>query len=161
VEFVAAGGAGPQRPRVPEVLSDPSLTGMSRPQLAEMIERLSHHQAARTERHRYRCRGAERLPTARGGVFRQKITDAERVLATVLYQRGLCTRETLAELFEVSRRTVGKHPARGRPAPSTRRLHPGAGRIAVLHRSCPSRLRDTTARHNRNSATTVLILLLQ
>jgi transposase len=100
-------GTGPPRPRIPQVLSDPSLTGMSRQKLTEMIERLSHHEAARTERHRYRRRGAERLPGARGGVFRQKITDAERVLATVLYQRGLCTRETLAELFEVSRRTIG------------------------------------------------------
>jgi transposase len=106
-EFVAGAGGRPQRPCVPQMLSDPSLTGMSRQELAEMIERLSHHQAARTERHRYRRRGGERLPGARGGVFRQKITDAERVLVTVLYQRGLCTRETLAELFKVSRRTIG------------------------------------------------------
>jgi hypothetical protein len=40
-------------------------------------------------------------------VFQQKITDDERVLATVLYQRNLCTQDTLAELFEVSRRTIG------------------------------------------------------
>jgi hypothetical protein len=40
-------------------------------------------------------------------VFQQKITDDERVLATVLYQRKLCTQDTLAELFEVSRRTIG------------------------------------------------------
>lgn len=30
--------------------------------------------------------GGERLPGARGGVFRQKISNAERVLATMLYQ---------------------------------------------------------------------------
>ena len=29
------------------------------------------------------------------------------MLAAVLYQRGLCSHETLAELFEVSRRTLG------------------------------------------------------
>jgi hypothetical protein len=40
-------------------------------------------------------------------VFTQKITNAERVLATVLYQRKLCTQNVLAELFEVSRRTIG------------------------------------------------------
>ena len=40
-------------------------------------------------------------------MFTQKITDAERVLATVLYQRKLCTQDTLAELFQVSRRTIG------------------------------------------------------
>ena len=33
--------------------------------------------------------GGETLPGARGGVFTQKITLDERVLAAVLYQRGL------------------------------------------------------------------------
>ena len=60
-----------------------------------------------TKRHRHRRRGGERLPDARGGVFTQKITDAERVLAKALYQRKLCTQDILAELFQVSRRTVG------------------------------------------------------
>lgn len=72
-----------------------------------MTERVKHVQDARNERHRHRRRGGERLPGARGGVFRQRITDDERVLATVLYQRKLCTQDTLAELFEVSRRTIG------------------------------------------------------
>jgi hypothetical protein len=80
---------------------------MSRSDLAAMTERVAHTQAARTERHRHRRRGGERLPGARGGVFTQKITDAERVLATVLYRRNLCTQDTLAELFEVGRRTIG------------------------------------------------------
>jgi hypothetical protein len=100
-------GAKPQRPRLPEVLSDPALTGMTRPELAQMIERLSVQQAAQVERRRYRRRGGERLPGARGGVFLQKITDPERILATVLYQRGLCTRQVLADLFAVSPRTIG------------------------------------------------------
>ena len=38
----------------------------------------------------------------------QKITDAERVLATVLYRRGLGTHDILADLFQVSRRTIGE-----------------------------------------------------
>jgi transcriptional antiterminator len=40
-------------------------------------------------------------------VFTQKITPDERILAAVLYQRGLCSQDTLAELFEVGRRTIG------------------------------------------------------
>ena len=72
-----------------------------------MTERVGHVQNARNERHRHRRRGGERLPGARGGVFQQKITNAERVLATVLYQRKLCTQDILAELFQVSRRTIG------------------------------------------------------
>lgn len=88
-------------------LANPALTGLSRPELAAMTARVRHVQAARNERHRHRRRGGERLPGARGGVFTQKITDDERVLATVLYQRKLCTQDTLAELFQVSRRTIG------------------------------------------------------
>src|SRR3954466_6460177 len=80
---------------------------MSRAELAVLTERIVPVLAARAERHRHRLRGSERLPGARGGVFMQKITDAERVLATVLHRRGLGTHDTLAELFEVSCRTIG------------------------------------------------------
>jgi transposase len=97
----------PTRSRLPDLLADPVLTGMSRADLAAMTARVGQIQAARTERYRHRRRGGERLPGARGGVFTQKITDAEQVLATVLYQRKLCTHDTLAELFNVSRRTIG------------------------------------------------------
>ena len=107
MKFVSSGEPEPARSRVSDQLAHPALTGMSRAELAAMTERVKHVQDARNERHRHRRRGGERLPGARGGVFTQKITDAERVLATVLYQRKLCTQDTLAELFEVSRRTIG------------------------------------------------------
>jgi DNA-binding transcriptional regulator YdaS (Cro superfamily) len=106
-EFISAGQPEPPRSRVPDRLAKPALTGLSRAELAAMTERVKHIQDARNERHRHRRRGGERLPGARGGVFTQKITDDERVLATVLYQRKLCTQDTLAELFAVSRRTIG------------------------------------------------------
>jgi hypothetical protein len=106
-EFASSGQSEPQRSQVSDRLADPALTGLSRIELAAMTERVKHVQDARNERHRHRRRGGERLPGARGGVFTQKITDDERVLATVLYQRKLCTQDTLAELFEVSRRTIG------------------------------------------------------
>lgn len=93
---------------MPYQLSDPGLTGMPRAELAALTERVKHVQDARNERHRHRRRGGERLPGARGGIFTQKITDDESVLATVLYQRKLCTQDTLAELFDVSRRTIGE-----------------------------------------------------
>jgi len=100
-------GAAPHRPQLPKLLPAPALTGMTRAELDQMIERLSTSQAAQLERRRYRRRGAERLPGARGGVFQQKITDPERILATLLYQRRVCTRQALAELFDVSPRTIG------------------------------------------------------
>jgi hypothetical protein len=100
-------GSAVSPPRLPELLSDPALTGMSRPELQQLAERLALGQAAQTERRRHQRRGRPRLPGTRGGVFRQKITDAERVLAAVLAQRGACTRRVLAELLDVSPRTIG------------------------------------------------------
>ncbi|MGW4126490.1 ISAzo13 family transposase [Nocardia sp. NPDC004711] len=97
--------AAPPQP-IPETLSDPVLTGMSRQALDELIARLAIRQAALVERRRHARRGGERMPGARGGVFYQKITDAERVLATVLLQRRFCTRSVLAELFGVSPGTI-------------------------------------------------------
>ena len=88
-------------------LSDPALTGMSRHELQQLIQRLAIPHAAAIERRRYRQRGADRLPGTRGGVFRQKITDTDRILATILYHRKLCTGDVLADLFHVSRRTIG------------------------------------------------------
>jgi transposase len=129
------------RPHLPQALSDPSLTGMSRPKLHQMIQRLSVPQAAQIERRRHQRRGGARLPGARGGVFRQKITDAERILATVLYQRGVCTRHVLAELFEVSPRTIGNALLEVRPllehdghaaTPATTRFSTAAALLASV-----------------------------
>src|SRR3954449_12775057 len=106
-EFLSSSQPEPPRLRVSDRLANPALTGLSRAELAAITARIKHVQEARNERHRHRRRGGERLPGARGGVFQQKITDDERVPATVLYQRKLCTQDTLAELFEVSRRTIG------------------------------------------------------
>src|SRR3954454_11172164 len=105
-EFLTSNRPDAPRSRVSDRLANPALTGLSRAELAAIPARVKHVQAARNERHRHRRRGGERLPGARGGVFTQKITDDERVLATVLYQRKLCTQDTLAELFQVSRRTI-------------------------------------------------------
>jgi transposase len=105
--FASGSGPRPDRRGLAERLADPALTGMTRADLAALTERIVPVLAARAERHRHRLRGGERLPGARGGIFMQKITDPERVLATVLYCRGLGTHDTLAELFKVSRRTIG------------------------------------------------------
>ena len=106
--FVSGHSEEPARPRLAERLADPALTGMSSSDFAALTERIVPILVARVERHRHRRRGGERLPGGRGGIFMQKITDAERVLATVLYQRGLGAHDTLADLFEVSRRTIGE-----------------------------------------------------
>src|SRR5450759_5518829 len=73
-DFLRDGEPEPARSQVPELLSHPSLTGISRADLDTMTQRIRHLLEARNERHRHRRRGGERLPGARGGVFTQKIT---------------------------------------------------------------------------------------
>ena len=92
--------------RLCETLTHPSLTGMPRQDLRALIGRVTVPYQAAVERRRHHQRGGDRLPGTRGGVFRQKITDADRILATVLDQRRLCDQQTLANLFGVSRGTI-------------------------------------------------------
>ncbi|AEH09105.1 MULTISPECIES: ISAzo13 family transposase [Protofrankia] len=95
------------RPSLPWALSDPALTGMSRADLAALVEQVSVRQAAAVERRRHQQRGRQRLPGTRAGVFPQKITSGERVLAAVLHHRKVATGRVLADLFGVSHRTIG------------------------------------------------------
>lgn len=90
------------------LLSDPVLTGMTRDELRAMTQHLAVPYAARLEERWRRQRGdRDRIYEARGvGVFRQKICDADRFLIAVLYQRGLCGRQVLADLFGVTRATI-------------------------------------------------------
>lgn len=97
----------PTRPNRLTLLGDPALTGMSRPELAALIKRLSLRQAAEAEQRKHRQRGGDRQADARAGIFQEKITDAERVLAVILGMRKVCTWQVVAELFQVSRRTIG------------------------------------------------------
>jgi len=96
----------PARLRRHQQLADPALTGMPRADLDLLVERLSIRQAALVERRRHQRRGGDRLPGTRRGIFQQKITDPERVLATVLHLRQVCTQGALADLFDVSRGTI-------------------------------------------------------
>lgn len=105
-DFLAT-GIPPARPDRLAALGDPALTGMSRQALADLIGRLSLRQAAEAERRKHQRRGGDRLPGTRGGIFTEKITDAERVLAVILGLRKVCTWQVISELFQVSRRTIG------------------------------------------------------
>jgi Rhodopirellula transposase DDE domain len=107
--------AAPARPDRIAALGDPALTGMSRDDLAMLIGRLSLTLAAEAERRKYLQRGGHRQAAARGGIFHEKITDAERVLATIRGLRRNCSWDTVADLFQVSRRTIGSARARVGP----------------------------------------------
>jgi transposase len=97
----------PERTQIIEQLSHPALTGLSRPGLHKLTQRLAPLQAAQAERLSYQRRRGPRQPTARGGIFHQKISNGERVLLAILYQRRLCTMDVLASLLGVCRSSVG------------------------------------------------------
>ena len=105
-EFLATDTV-PARPNLLATLGDPRLTGMPRDMMTDLIARLGKRQAADKQRRDYQRRGSDKQPGTRGGVFTEKITDAERVLAVILGQRRICTWQTVADLFAVSRRTIG------------------------------------------------------
>lgn len=114
-EYLATGTPATARQQATHQLAHPALTGMSRTELNALIDRLSVQQAALIERRRLRQRGGPRQPGSRGGVFRQKITDAERLLVAVLDARQIATKPVLAELLGVSLNTVRNALADAQP----------------------------------------------
>ncbi|MFH8387809.1 hypothetical protein ACH4E7_44220 [Kitasatospora sp. NPDC018058] len=106
--FIAEATPDQHTPTEPtrHALTAPALTGMSRQSLHVLLEELIVPYAAAIEKRRHRQRGGDRRPGTRGGVFRQKITDGDRILATILYRRRICSLDILAELFGVCRSTL-------------------------------------------------------
>jgi len=105
----------PARTQILKQLSHPALTGISRPDLQQLTQRLAPRQTAQAERLSYQRRGGPRQSGTRSGVFHQKISNHERVLLAVLYQRRLCTMDVLADLLDVSRSSIGNTIRETRP----------------------------------------------
>jgi predicted DNA-binding protein YlxM (UPF0122 family) len=105
----------PARTQLVEQLSHPALTGISRPDMQQLTERLAPRQRAQAERLSYQRRGGPRQSGTRSGVFHQKISNRERVLLAVLYQRRLCTMDVLADLLKVCRSSIGNAIRETRP----------------------------------------------
>lgn len=120
-------------------LAHPQLTGMTPGQLDALTQTLTAPLAQAREHQRATHRSAGRRRTT--GVFPDKLTPADRILATVLYQRRLCTQTVLATLFAVDRATIGRAAQQVRPlleqhgytiTPSTARFPAPADLIAFL-----------------------------
>jgi hypothetical protein len=134
-----------------DLLSDPELTGMPRQQLDALTVALAQSQATRREQHRHARRGAPRR-RAPGAGNKAKLSDPDRVLATVLYLRRLCTQTVLADLFGVDRSTITKavrevvpllHQHGHTVTPSTARFPTPADLTAFLsnHTPHPSKIK--------------------
>jgi transposase len=121
-------------------LADPELTGMPRPQLDTLTRQLASLQVTQRQQQRRQRRGGERL-RAPGAGARQTFTDPDRILTTILYQRGSFTHALLGELFETSETTITRAIQATRPlleahgcriAPSTARFTTAADVVAYL-----------------------------
>ena len=149
-----ASDARPERTRIIEQLSHPALTGLSHPGLQDLTRQLAPLQAAQAERLGYQRRGGLRQPTARGGVFHQKISNGERVLLAILYQRRLCTMDVLASVLGACRSSVGNAirettPLLGQaghlPTPAPVRYRTGSDLLAAAASSPDSTSSDTAS----------------
>jgi hypothetical protein len=85
-------------------------------------------------------------------VFHQKISNAERVLLAILYQRHLCTMDVLASLLAVCRSSIGNAIRETRPlldqaghvpAPAPARYRTGSDLLAAAASSPDPMFPDT------------------
>ncbi|WP_330460075.1 ISAzo13 family transposase [Streptomyces sp. NBC_00820] len=142
-----AGGPSPQP--CAWRLRNPELTGMPEPMLDELICQLDGKLDELRERGRLQQRGGERI-RARGAGAKDKLTTADRVLATVLYLRKIGTRDLLAQLFGVNGSTLTRAVHQVQPLlaehgctipPSTARFRTPADIAAFLANSSPTEIK--------------------
>jgi hypothetical protein len=102
--LAATGAARPAGPDHAD-LRDPELTGMTASQLDSLISTATPALARQREQLRHQRRGGERR-RAPGAGAKAKLSDPERVLATVLHLRKIGTQELIGKLFAVDRSTI-------------------------------------------------------
>ncbi|GGU62746.1 hypothetical protein GCM10010259_61750 [Streptomyces daghestanicus] len=140
---------GPSPRLCTESLRNPDLTGMPEPAMNELVYQLAQKLHELREQGRLRQRGGERI-RAQGAGAKDKLTTADRVLATVLYLRKLGTRDLLAQLFGVNGSTLTKAVRQVQPLlaehgytipPSTARFRTPADVTAFLANSSPTEIK--------------------
>jgi transposase len=123
-------------------LRDPELTGLTVPEMDTVLNDLIPALAEQRERLRHERRGGERR-RARGAGAKDKLSDADRILATVLCLRKIGTHNLLAQLFGVTGGTLTRAIQEVRPLlaksgpaipPSTARFRTPADVAAHLDR---------------------------
>ncbi|MET8787077.1 ISAzo13 family transposase [Streptomyces sp. NPDC004589] len=85
-----------------EMLSHPVLTGMTRDELARLIELLAPAQEAKAEQRNYDRRGGRRR-RKKGSGGMTVMTPAARIVASLVYLREVCPMPVLGDLLGVSR----------------------------------------------------------
>src|SRR3954451_14498794 len=95
------------RVRALAVLADERLTGMTASELTELAALLAPAQAALAAQRRFEQRGGSRRRAAGAGST-GLLTEADRVLVTVVYQRQLCSMNVLSDLLGVNANSIGQ-----------------------------------------------------
>jgi hypothetical protein len=128
------GGHELARSQALAVLADSRLTGMTAGELGALARRLAPLQAAQAEQRKYHQRGGPRRQ-AKADHCRPLLSDAGRVLITVIYPRQACSQKALAELLGINPTSIGQAIA------ETRKLHRHPSRPLLPRRSRPARIR--------------------
>jgi hypothetical protein len=87
-------------------LADERLTGMNAAELDQLAALLAPAQAAQGAQRRYEQRGGQRR-RAPGAGGKALLTDAARVLITVVYLRRICSQNVLSELLGINPNSIG------------------------------------------------------
>ncbi|MGX1219127.1 hypothetical protein RKD42_000386 [Streptomyces ambofaciens] len=141
--------SGPSPQPCTGCLRNPELTGMPEPALDELINQLAKTLDELREQERLRQRGGQRI-RARGAGAKDKLTTADRVLATVLYLHKLGTRALLVQLIGVNTSTLIRSVHQAQPLlaehgctlpPSTARFQTPADVTAFLANSSPTKIK--------------------
>ncbi|WP_406224211.1 ISAzo13 family transposase [Streptomyces canus] len=113
-----------------QALRDPELTGMTTAQLDGLISALIPALAQQREQIRHERRGGARR-RRRGAGAKDKLSDADRILATVLCLRKIGTHDLLARLFGVTGSTLTRAVQEARPllAKHDHAIHPSTARF--------------------------------
>ncbi len=123
---------------------------MTETALDELVDQLSQKLDELRERGRSQQRGGDRI-RARGAGAKDKLTTADRVLATVLYLRKLGTRDLTAQLLGVNGSTITRAVHQVQPLlaehgctipPSTARFRTPADVTAFLANSSPTEIKS-------------------
>jgi hypothetical protein len=131
-------------------LRNPELTSMTEPMLDALVDQLSQELDELREHGRSRQRGGDRI-RARGAGAKDKLTIADRVLATVLYLRKLGTRDLITQLFGVNGSTITRAVQQVKPLltkhghtipPSTARFRTPADVTAFVTSSSPTEIKS-------------------
>src|SRR5690606_40475594 len=106
-QATTAGDRERARAQLLTMLAEPRVTGMTTETLDALRRQLAPAQAAQAEQRKFQQRGRRRLQ-APGAHGRPLLSDADRVLVTLVYLRGVCPQKVLADLLGTNPATIGE-----------------------------------------------------